>query len=146
MEELDFIKNERLKLQEEYLKQSKNIWTNFEGVEASFVIGKLEDECIGVSARSLGEIDVSEPMKKMGGGGHSSNAATQIKDKTLKEVKQEIVAKDDAINDIKNTHFALYQINMVFNGKITESKKYLGQIVCGRDLQEFAERNKIKTI
>ena len=34
MEELDFIKNERLKLQEEYLKQSKNIWTNFEGIEA----------------------------------------------------------------------------------------------------------------
>ena len=29
-----FIKNERVKLQEEYLKQSKNIWTNFEGVEA----------------------------------------------------------------------------------------------------------------
>ena len=26
MEELDFIKNERLKLQEEYLKQSKNIF------------------------------------------------------------------------------------------------------------------------
>ncbi len=64
---------------------------NFEDVEASFVIGKLEDECIGISARSLGEIDVSEPMKKMGGGGHSSNAATQIKDKTLKEVKQEII-------------------------------------------------------
>ena len=63
---------------------------NFEDVEASFVIGKLEDS-IGVSARSLGEIDVSEPMKKMGGGGHSSNAATQIKDKTLKEVKQEII-------------------------------------------------------
>lgn len=56
------------------------------------------------------------------------------------------LAKDDAINDIRNTHFALYQINMVFDGKITESKKYLGQIVCGRDLQEFAERNKIKTI
>lgn len=56
------------------------------------------------------------------------------------------LAKDDAINDIRNTHFALYQINMVFDGKITESKKYLGQIVCGRDLQEFVERNKIKTI
>ena len=34
MEELDFIKNERLKLQEEYFKQSKNIWTNFEAIEA----------------------------------------------------------------------------------------------------------------
>jgi len=63
----------------------------FEDVKASFVIGKLEENLVGVSARSLGEIDVSETMKAMGGGGHSSNAATQIKDKTLKEVKQEIV-------------------------------------------------------
>lgn len=34
MEELEFIKNERLRLQETYLKEAKNIWTNFEGVEA----------------------------------------------------------------------------------------------------------------
>ena len=64
---------------------------NFEDVEASFVIGKLEDDLVGISARSLGDIDVSETMKALGGGGHSSNAATQIKDKTIKEVKQEII-------------------------------------------------------
>lgn len=63
----------------------------FEEVKASYVIGKLEDNLVGVSARSLGEIDVSEIMKKLGGGGHSSNAAAQIKDKTIKEVKQEII-------------------------------------------------------
>ena len=64
---------------------------NFEDVEASFVIGKLEDDLVGVSARSLGDIDVSETMKELGGGGHSFNAATQIKDKTIKEVKLEII-------------------------------------------------------
>lgn len=63
----------------------------FEDVKASIVVGKLEEKMIGVSARSLGDIDVSEIMKKMGGGGHSYNAATQIKDKTIKEVKQEIM-------------------------------------------------------
>ena len=62
----------------------------FEDVEASFTLGKLEDNLIGVSARSLGEFDVSEIMKQMGGG-HTSNAATQVKDKTIKEVKQEII-------------------------------------------------------
>ncbi|MBQ2946978.1 MAG: hypothetical protein IJE04_03915 [Bacilli bacterium] len=56
------------------------------------------------------------------------------------------LAKDDAISDMKNTHFSLYQISILFNGRITESKKYLGQIVCGRDLQEFAEREKIRMI
>ena len=68
----------------------------FEDIKASYVIGRLEDNMIGVSARSLGEIDVSTTMKKMGGGGHSSNAATQIKEKTIKEVKQEII---DIVNE-----------------------------------------------
>ena len=63
----------------------------FEDVDASYTIGKLDTNLIGVSARSLGDIDVSIVMKKMGGGGHMSNAATQIKDKTIKEIKQEIV-------------------------------------------------------
>ena len=63
----------------------------FEEVKASFVIGKLEKDLIGVSARSLGEVDVSAIMKKLGGGGHSSNAATQIKDTTIKEIKQKII-------------------------------------------------------
>ena len=44
MEELDFIKNERLKLQQEYLKQSKNIWTNFEGIEADKKHKKVYNE------------------------------------------------------------------------------------------------------
>lgn len=63
----------------------------FEDVKASFVIGKLEDDLIGVSARSLGDIDVSETIKELGGGGHSSNAAVQVKEKSIKEVKQQII-------------------------------------------------------
>ena len=64
---------------------------NFEDVEASFTIGKIDDETVGVSARSLGNINVEKIMKKLGGGGHKSNAATQIKGKTIKEVKQKII-------------------------------------------------------
>ena len=64
---------------------------NFEDIKATFALGKLDSETIGISARSLGDIDVSSFMKEMGGGGHSSNAATQIKNKTLKEVKQELI-------------------------------------------------------
>lgn len=67
----------------------------FEDVKVSFSIGKLEDGKIGVSARSLGDYDVSNVMKQMGGGGHSSNAAAQILNKTIKEVKQDII---DIIN------------------------------------------------
>ena len=63
----------------------------FEDIKASYTIGKIDTNKVGVSARSLGEIDVSSVMKKMGGGGHMSNAATQIDGKTIKEVKQEII-------------------------------------------------------
>ena len=34
MEELEYIKRERVKLQEEYFKSSKNVWIEFEGIEA----------------------------------------------------------------------------------------------------------------
>lgn len=64
---------------------------NFEDIKVTFSLGKLDSKTIGVSARSLGDIDVSVFMKELGGGGHSCNAATQIKNKTLKEVKQEII-------------------------------------------------------
>ncbi len=62
----------------------------FEDVKASYVIGKLDSDTIGISARSLGEIDVSLVIKQMGGGGHMSNAATQISDKSIKEIEKEL--------------------------------------------------------
>src|SRR5690625_696217 len=59
-------------------------------VEAAFVIVPLEDGKIGVSARSLGKVNVERIMEKMGGGGHLTNAATQIEDRTIAEVKEEL--------------------------------------------------------
>lgn len=63
----------------------------FEDVKASFALGKLKEQKIGISARSLGNFDVGEIMKQLGGGGHNSNAAAQIINKTIKEVKQDII-------------------------------------------------------
>lgn len=60
-------------------------------VEASFVIVRLSKEKIGVSARSLGEINVQRIMEKMGGGGHLTNAATQIENKSIAEVKEMLI-------------------------------------------------------
>lgn len=62
----------------------------FEDVEASFTIGKLDDTLVGISARSLGNIDVRIIMEKIGGGGHTSNAAAQVSDKTIKEIRNEL--------------------------------------------------------
>ena len=60
----------------------------FENVEASFVIGNISKNIVGISARSIGKINVEEIMAKLGGGGHYTEAATQIKEKTIKEVQE----------------------------------------------------------
>ncbi len=59
-------------------------------IEASFVIVKRIDGVIGISARSLGKVNVQVIMEKMGGGGHLSNAATQIKDSTIAQARQQL--------------------------------------------------------
>ena len=56
------------------------------------------------------------------------------------------LAKQDAINDTTNTDFLLYEVTMVFDGKITETKKYLCDLVCGKDLQKFEPKENSKKI
>ncbi|WP_068776505.1 DHH family phosphoesterase [Paenibacillus sp. FJAT-26967] len=51
---------------------------NMTGVFASFVICVRPDGLTGISARSLGSMNVQLVMERMGGGGHLTNAATQL--------------------------------------------------------------------
>ena len=44
MQELEFIKSERLKIQDKYLKEAKNIWIEFDGEEADKKHKKLYNE------------------------------------------------------------------------------------------------------
>lgn len=62
----------------------------FENIEASFCIGKISPNIVGISARSIGNIDVQTIMNKMGGGGHVTDAATKIENKTIKECVSEL--------------------------------------------------------
>ncbi len=73
--------------------QTADTMLSMSDVEASFVVIRINDDTIGVSARSLGAVNVQRIMEKLGGGGHLTNAATQIKDKTIQEVKEELVEK-----------------------------------------------------
>ena len=59
---------------------------NISGVSGSFVIYPFEDT-IGISARSLGRVNVQLIMEKLGGGGHFTTAGAQIRGKTAEEVK-----------------------------------------------------------
>ena len=44
MQELEYIKSERLRLQEKYLKEARNIWLDFEGEEADRKHKKIYNE------------------------------------------------------------------------------------------------------
>ena len=44
MEELEYIRSERKKIQEEYLKEARNIWMQFDGIEADKKYKKLHSE------------------------------------------------------------------------------------------------------
>ena len=60
-------------------------------VKATFVIAKIEQETVAISARSTGEINVQTLMEKMGGGGHFTGAALQRKESTVKSLEDELM-------------------------------------------------------
>lgn len=51
----------------------------FDNVESAYCIGYISKNKVGISARSLGKENVEHIIKNLGGGGHSTEAATQIK-------------------------------------------------------------------
>lgn len=61
------------------------------GVQASYVVTHRSEDIIGISARSNGETNVQIIMEKMGGGGHLSNAATQIEDRDILDIRKQLL-------------------------------------------------------
>ena len=68
-------------------------------INGAFVITKRTDGLVGISARSSGTINVQVIMESLGGGGHFTNAATQLVGVTVEETKQRLLA---AINENRN--------------------------------------------
>jgi cyclic-di-AMP phosphodiesterase len=78
------------------IAQTADTLLSLNGVVASFVISKRDDQTIGISARSLGDINVQVIMESLGGGGHLTNAAAQLRDITLEEAEKRL---QSAIHD-----------------------------------------------
>lgn len=68
-----------------------------ENVKASFVMFPSKN-CINISARSLGDVNVQVLMEKMGGGGHQTMAAAQLKGTTMEEAREKLVEIVSSIN------------------------------------------------
>ena len=61
-------------------------------ITASFVIGKVGEK-VNISGRSIGDINVQLILEKLGGGGHITLAGAQIENKTIEEVKEDLIQK-----------------------------------------------------
>ena len=73
------------------IAKAANLCLTFKGVHAAFVIGKVSNREIRVSARSDGTINVSLLTEKLGGGGHFTSAAATFNSNDVKEVKRAIL-------------------------------------------------------
>ena len=73
-----------------FLSLIANDLLSFDGVNAAFAIGRISPSVLGISARSMGDINVGEMMRKLGGGGHLASAATQIEGKSKTEVIEDL--------------------------------------------------------
>jgi cyclic-di-AMP phosphodiesterase len=72
------------------IAQAADTLLTLDGVIASFVISKRSEEQIGISARSLGDINVQVIMEHLKGGGHLTNAATQLSGVTIEEAEAQL--------------------------------------------------------
>ena len=86
------IADPNIKYRKEDLAKVADQLIMFNDIEASFVIGILKDDSyIGVSSRSIGNIDVSKIMEKLDGGGNKYEAATKLANTTMEDVKDRLI-------------------------------------------------------
>lgn len=62
----------------------------FNNIEASFVIAKIGKDTIGLSARTLGNYDISKILDKLGGGGDSTSGAATFENTTITKVEENL--------------------------------------------------------
>ena len=69
------------------LSKAANECISMKGINASFIIGKVGDKKVKISARSDGTINVQLLMEKMGGGGHYNMAAMVFDSSRISEIE-----------------------------------------------------------
>ena len=77
---------------------------NIEDVCGSFVLYLEGEGVIGLSARSMGKMNVQVVMEKLGGGGHQTMAGAQLRNTTMQEVREKLNAAIDEYLAVINQH------------------------------------------
>ena len=86
---ISFAKSDVIYRREDLAKIADTL-LQFDKIEASFVVGKLENESIGISARSLGNINVGKILEEFNGGGDENEAGAAVENSTIKEVEERL--------------------------------------------------------
>ena len=75
----------------EDLARVADILLQFNNIEASIVIGKIENNKVGVSGRSIGKLNIGDVLEFLGGGGNAYEAAAQVSGSKLREVEENVI-------------------------------------------------------
>ena len=85
------------------IAQAANDLLRIQGVDASFVAVQVGNG-VNVSARSMGAVNVQVIMESLGGGGHQTMAATQLKNTTKEFAYQQLLSEiDSTLDDEENS-------------------------------------------
>jgi len=81
------------------IAQAADQLLSLQGIRAAFVIAELQDGRTAISARSLGDVNVQLIMETLGGGGHLTNAATQMSESVVTVADELRKAIDQYLED-----------------------------------------------
>lgn len=73
------------------LSKVANQLMSMKGINAAFVIGKVDEKRVKISCRSDGSISVQLLAEKMGGGGHQHMAATEFENSTIELAEERLL-------------------------------------------------------
>ncbi len=63
----------------------------FNNIGSSFVVAKIDKNTVGISARSIENVNVGKILERFGGGGDAHEAAAKITDTTVNKVEKELI-------------------------------------------------------
>ncbi|WP_153369004.1 50S ribosomal protein L9 [Candidatus Phytoplasma sacchari] len=86
MKKYAIVKSNKIYKSRSFLSTVSENLLNIKNIDAAFTICKLNENLVGISARSYNDYNVQIIMEQMGGGGHINSAATQIYCDDIEEV------------------------------------------------------------
>ena len=72
--------------------QAADALLTIENVRMSIVLFQMNDDTVGISARSSSSLNVQVIMEQFGGGGHQTVAGAQVKNTTIEDLENQVTA------------------------------------------------------